>query len=646
MNLSKKCRLTSTSYNNKSISPSQTAMNPISLHKVIIKEYLHIPGNLVFIVGKKYYATTKELIQQSIRDSSDILFECLLETEPLNSKNVVVQHPLFRMQSIGIPVIVYLCEIQELLEKTDTALYTITETTTDIKHLVSKEKLESHKWLSSPRISQSPKSHCEKGGKISRIHPCKIIGSIAQSPDTKDIFQNAYKSKSKSSHYKSHENYAISKSPKKFSERKYLNYLSKKCRLTSTSYNNKTISPSQTAMNPISHHKVIIKEYLHIPGNLVFIVGKKHYATTKELIQQSIRDSSDILFECLLETEPLNSKNVVVKHPLFRMQSIGIPVIVYLCEIQELLEKTDTALYTITETTTDIKHLVSKEKLDSQKWLSSPRMSQSPKSHCEKGGKISRIHPCKIMGSPSANSHKMKMLQQDFLDYDSSRDSGDGDKKHNKTIKKKPNASKSPQGQHRKSVRLQQNKRTASNQTHNLNLSKVCPLARALSTVISQGETALNIETNQYIEIHLHLETEGNVVFKFENSFYATTKSFIERKIVESIDIDQHQRTSNIVFECTPDMKKIIREKPIFNVQCIGLPIKYIYLCEIQAILKSKHDLFIISQFSHKSTTTKKIANVVSKQKLDFPDNTQGPEICGKGLGEIIFHLQPLTVKF
>ena len=144
---------------------------------------------------------------------------------------------------------------------------------------------------------------------------------------------------------------------------------------------------------------------------------------------------------------------------------------------------------------------------------------------------------------------------------------------------------------------------------HDNHLYDVCELPRSSSPVtISPNETTYDAIMMEDISLADYLkEDENNILFQFQNHYYPSSKDTINHQITPT----------NMVYECkepnTLRPENIIKEAPLFRLQSLALPVQYIYLCQINALLDSTAQVYKIKL----SSPEKNLASVVSKEVLD-----------------------------
>ena len=154
------------------------------------------------------------------------------------------------------------------------------------------------------------------------------------------------------------------------------------------------------------------------------------------------------------------------------------------------------------------------------------------------------------------------------------------------------------------------------------------------------------------LNIHKYIfENPGeNIVFRIGETYFLTNRTIIKTMV------NIGEKDNAIFFGCQCEIKDdwtrietwgrldqvVISDIPYFNVQHIGLPVRYVLLKDILALLKSDYNCFYIE----KPDPPKYIASFVSDNILNHARGSMSGVHCQDGQRDIIYRIKKFRPRF
>jgi hypothetical protein len=181
--------------------------------------------------------------------------------------------------------------------------------------------------------------------------------------------------------------------------------------------------------------------------------------------------------------------------------------------------------------------------------------------------------------------------------------------------------------------------------------SSIIPLEDAGIIPMKRSELGFDvIDGDVNIENYIKQNVNDNIAFKIHDSYYLSKKSQIVTML------NQGKPDNAIFYGCmcaivgdwtTPETwallePMVIYNEPYFNIQQLGLPVRYVKLYEIAALLGGDTNYFIIE----KSENSKQVPSFASDAVLNHGIGSMSGLHCQGGQADIIYHLKKYQPEF
>jgi hypothetical protein len=158
------------------------------------------------------------------------------------------------------------------------------------------------------------------------------------------------------------------------------------------------------------------------------------------------------------------------------------------------------------------------------------------------------------------------------------------------------------------------------------------------------------IEGDLNINKYIYENPGENIAFRIGETYFLTNRTIIKSMI------NMGEKENAIFYGCQCEIKDdwtrietwarldlvVITDTPYFNVQHIGLPIRYVLLKDILALLKSEYNCFYIE----KPDPANYIASFVSDNILNHARGSMSGVHCQDGQRDIIYRIKKFRPRF